>query len=168
MNKLKKQGLKIGDNVRIMRNPDFGSEPYLISIGNHVTISGNVSFVNHDGGTWVFREQEGYRDVMKKGRITIHDNCFIGRNSLILPNVSIGPDSVVAAGAIVTKDVPPNTVVAGVPAKPIMSVKEYADKCMDNDIPHDAQNLRDNKKEELLKLFPQPEIKSSRFLDYKS
>lgn len=47
----------------------------------------------------------------------IKENCFIGTKSTILPGVSIGPNSIVAAGAVVTKDVPPNTIVAGNPAK---------------------------------------------------
>ncbi|WP_411843769.1 acyltransferase [Salinicoccus sp. HZC-1] len=163
MNKLVKQGLKIGKDLRIMGSPDFGSEPYLISIGNHITISSNVRFVTHDGGTWVFRKQEKYKNVIKYGRITIHDNCFIGRDTIILPNVSIGPDSVIAAGSIITKDVPPNTVVAGQPAKVIMSTDEYAEKSFAKNVSYDKKNYKHNKKDELLKVYPYPEIKKSRY-----
>lgn len=56
--------------------------------------------------------------------ITIQRNAWIGANATILPGVTIGENSVVAAGAVVSKDVPPNTVVAGVPAKVIKSLDE--------------------------------------------
>jgi acetyltransferase-like isoleucine patch superfamily enzyme len=49
----------------------------------------------------------------------ILENCFIGAGAIVLPGVTIGPQSIVAAGAVVTKDVPPNTIVAGNPAKVI-------------------------------------------------
>lgn len=49
----------------------------------------------------------------------IGDQCFIGGNSIILPGVKVGNNSIVAAGAVVTKDVPPNSIVAGSPAKVI-------------------------------------------------
>ena len=51
--------------------------------------------------------------------VTIEDDVWIGANAVILPGVAIGTHSVVAAGAIVTKDVPPRSLVAGVPAKVI-------------------------------------------------
>ena len=108
-----KQGLQIADDCRLVSLPNFGSEPYLISIGRHVTIASGVSFIAHDGGTWVFRDQPKYREVIRYGRIVIHDNCFIGYGSIIIPGVSIGPDAVVASGAVVTRDVPPGTVAGG-------------------------------------------------------
>ena len=49
-------GVKVGNNCRFVDNPSWGTEPYLISIGNHVLISSQVTFVNHDGSTFVFRE----------------------------------------------------------------------------------------------------------------
>ena len=121
LRQLKKQGLVIADDCRLISMPSFGSEPYLIEIGNHVTITSGVSFINHDGGTFVFRDQERYREVIKYGRITIHDNCFIGFGAIIMPGVEIGPNSVIAAGSVVTKSVPPNSVFGGVPAKIIIS-----------------------------------------------
>lgn len=56
------------------------------------------------------------------------DNVFIGTNVTILNNVKIGPNAIVAAGAVVTKDVPQNTVVGGVPARKICSFDEYLSK----------------------------------------
>jgi len=136
--------------------PDFGSEPYLVSIGEHVTISSRVSFITHDGGTWVFQEQEKYRDVIKYGRIVIHDNCFIGSGSAIMPGVSIGPNSVVAAHSVVTKDVAPNTVAGGVPARALMSTDQYAEKALAQTPEYDRDAYRRDKVTELLRLYPQP------------
>lgn len=56
------------------------------------------------------------------------DNVFIGSNTSILSNVRIGPNAIVAAGSVVTKDVPPNSVVAGVPAKVIGTFDSYMEK----------------------------------------
>jgi acetyltransferase-like isoleucine patch superfamily enzyme len=54
--------------------------------------------------------------------ITLGDNVWVGRNAMIFPGVTVGEGSVVSAGAVVTSDVPPNTVVAGNPARRIASV----------------------------------------------
>ncbi len=54
--------------------------------------------------------------------VTIGKNVWIGDHATILPGVTIGDGAVVAAGAVVTKDVPPRTVVAGVPAKIIRTI----------------------------------------------
>jgi carbonic anhydrase/acetyltransferase-like protein (isoleucine patch superfamily) len=59
------------------------------------------------------------------GKITIEDNVFVGIRSIIMPGVTIGTGSIVATGSLVTKDVPPHTVVGGVPAKVICSVDDY-------------------------------------------
>lgn len=126
-NYLRKHGFRIGTGNRIMvRN--FDPEPYLISIGNHVTISGGVALITHDGAAWVFRQE--IPDLNVFGKIEILDNCFIGARAIVLPGVRIGPNSVVGAGAVVTKDVPPNMVVAGVPAKSICSLDRYKEKCI--------------------------------------
>lgn len=124
---LRKQGAKIGQDNRLQIR-SLGTEPYLVTIGNHCTVVNNVSFITHDGGTWVFTED--IPDLQKFGPIKILDNCFIGMNSVLMPNVTIGPNVIVAAGSIVTKDVPENTVVAGIPAKPIMSLNEYKEKVL--------------------------------------
>jgi len=152
----KARGLQIADDARLIGLPFFGSEPYLISIGKHVTISAYVGFITHDGGTWVFRSREKYRDVIKYGRIVVHDNCFIGYGSTIMPGVSIGPNSVVAACSVVTKDVPPNTVVGGIPARPILSVEDYAERSLAATPDYDRDAYRRDKYTELMRLYPRP------------
>jgi acetyltransferase-like isoleucine patch superfamily enzyme len=62
------------------------------------------------------------RHSLVPGRITIKKNAWIGANATILPGVTIGENAVVAAGAIVSKDVPANTVVGGIPAKVIKTI----------------------------------------------
>lgn len=150
------RGLQIAEDCRLIEMPDFGSEPYLISIGRHVTISAQVVFINHDGGTWVFRHLPRYRDVIKFGRIVVHDNCFIGAGAMILPGVSIGPNAVVAARAVVTTDVPANTVAAGVPARVVMTVEEYAEKSLAEMPGYDVHAYKTDKAQELLRRFPRP------------
>ena len=118
-------GVQIGRDVRLVgiSGGTFGSEPYLISIGDHVTIPGGVQFITHDGGVWVFREREPDIDVF--GAITIGNNVFIGFGAILTPNVRIGNDVVVGAGSVVTKDISDNCVVAGCPARKIKSLDEY-------------------------------------------
>ena len=123
-----RHGLKLGRDVRFIGRPDLGSEPYLIEIGDHVTVSSRVTFITHDGGTWVFRHRPEYQGLQRFGRIIIRDNCFIGAGATLLPGVSVGPNAVVAAGSVVTRSVPANSVVAGVPARYICSYEEYVSR----------------------------------------
>ncbi|WP_297437714.1 DapH/DapD/GlmU-related protein [uncultured Clostridium sp.] len=150
---LKKRGLNCADDIKIMGKVNWGSEIYLIKIGEKVTISRNVQFVNHDGGTVVFRNQEKYKEVIKFGIIEIGNNCFIGANSIIMPNVKIGNNSVIGAGSIVTKSLKGNAVYAGTPAKFIMSVDEYAKKAKENMIIYDREKFIKNKRSELENIF---------------
>lgn len=149
----KKIGVNIDESSRIISMPNFGSEPYLITIGKHVTISSEVNFVTHDGATWCFRETDEYKGIFKYGKIFVGDNCFIGMRSIILPGVKIGNNCIVAAGAVVTKDVPDGCIVGGVPARIIESSDSYAEKIKKSMPTYDLQNYKKNKKEELLKII---------------
>ncbi len=121
----RRQGMKVGDHCRILIRT-MPTEPFLVSIGNHCTITQGVILLTHDGGTWIFTGE--MPSLQRFGRIDIGDNCFIGIRAIVMPNIRIGPNSVVGAGAVVTRDVPPNTVVAGCPAVPICTTDEYREK----------------------------------------
>ncbi len=156
--KCKKRGLQIADDsaVRIKGLPDFGSEPYLVSIASRVYIAGNVSFITHDGGTILFRHKEGYKDVVKYGRITIHENVLVGYGSIILAGVTIGENSIVAAGSVVSSDVPPNSIVRGNPAKVVARLEDYMKYCLENTPEYNREDYKTNKREVLLKIYPYP------------
>jgi len=125
----RRAGAAIGDGCRFSGLPEFGSEPFLISIGRNVRFSSCVVMITHDGGIQVFQtlNPERYGKVHKFGRIDIRDNCVIGWGVIILPGVTIGPDCVIAAGSVVTRSVPPGVLAAGNPAKPVMTVQQYAE-----------------------------------------
>lgn len=145
-------GVKIGENTRLIGLPDWGSEPWLVSVGSHTVISFDCAFITHDGATSVFRNEEAYKNVLKYGRIVIGNHCFIGARSTLLPNVKVGDLSIVAAGSMVTKSIPPGEVWGGVPARFISTTKAYADKCKRNTPRYDVENYRKNFKEEVLKM----------------
>jgi maltose O-acetyltransferase len=123
LNGLVDKGLILGKNVLIVDTFFFDpSHCYLITIGDNCTICPNVRLIAHDAST---KNHLGYT---KFGKITIGENCFIGDSTIVLPNVSIGPNSIVGAGSVVTKSVPPWTVVAGNPARRVCGVEEYLAK----------------------------------------
>lgn len=73
----------------------------------------------------------------------------------ILPGVEIGPNSIVAAGSVVTRSVPPGEVWGGVPAHFIETTKEYADKCKKNRLPYDMKAYKEDMKSEVLRVTRQ-------------
>jgi acetyltransferase-like isoleucine patch superfamily enzyme len=123
-------GIKIGENVRYTGTTAWSSEPYLIEIGDNVTITQNVTFHTHDGGVGLFRKE--FQGINVMGKIIIGNNVFIGSNSIFLPSVRVGNNVVIAAGSIITKDVPDNVVVGGVPAKILKGIDEYKEKVLKN------------------------------------
>lgn len=125
---LRKSGARIGAGCYIV--PTWvGTEPYLVKLGNHVFISEGVSFMTHDGAAWGFRDQ--VPDLQVLGPIVIEDNCYIGQRAILCPNIRIGPNSIVMAGSVVISDVPPNTIVTGIPARPFGSLEQYREKCFE-------------------------------------
>ncbi len=124
----RKCGAQVGEGCFLVPT-DLGDEAYLIKVGNRVAIAADVFFMTHDGATWVFRDQ--HPDLQVFGPIVIEDNCIIGARSVLGPNIRIGPNSVVAAGSMVIADVPPNTLVMGIPARPFGSLEKYREKCLE-------------------------------------
>ncbi len=121
----KSLGVVVGKNCRFF-STSFSTEPFLIEIGDHVTITDGVQFITHDGGVWVFREQ--YPDIELFGRIKIGNNVFIGLNSIILPNTEIADNCIIAAGSVVKGKFEPNSIIAGVPAKRISGTDDYFER----------------------------------------
>lgn len=117
---LRKCGFKVGDHVYIgnnllltMPNSRSGCE---LSIGNRVSVAPRVTLILASDANWS-KLNEIIPPV--EGRIALQDDCWIGTGAVIMPNVTVGEMSVVGACSVVTTDVPPYTVVAGVPAKEI-------------------------------------------------
>lgn len=123
----RKQGAQIGEGCSIIPT-SLGTEPYLVKIGNRVTIASGVSFITHDGGAWLFREE--IPDLQVFGPIIIEDNCVIGENAILMPNVRIGSNTIIAAGSVVITDIPANSIAMGVPARVFGSIEKYREKCL--------------------------------------
>lgn len=121
-------GAQVGEGCFIVPR-SLGTEPYLVRIGNHVAIASGVLFITHDGGPWIFRRE--IPDLQVFGPIVIEDNCVIGANAVLFPNVRVGANSIIGAGSVVINDIPPNTVAMGVPARPFGSVDKYREKCVE-------------------------------------
>ena len=150
-NLLKKSGVKIGTNCEIYRDVNFGSEPYLIIIGDHVRITNGVKFCTHDGGMLVLRRcKDDMKNADKFGAIHVGNNVHIGWNTIVMPGVTIGNNCIIGCGSVVTKNIPDNTVACGVPARPVKTIEEY----YQGNFPfvlHTAGMRQDAKKKVLLK-----------------
>ena len=119
-------GVKIGKNCNI-QDVSFGSEPYLVEIGNHVQITAGTKIFTHGGG-WVFRDK--YPNFDYFGKVVIKDNVYIGNNCLIMPGVTIGSNVIIGAGSVVTKSVSDGKIVAGNPAKIIGETNELLERLL--------------------------------------
>lgn len=103
-----------------------------IDVGNDVLISWNVTIVDHNSHSIEFSNRKndvidwktGYRDwsMVVQQKVVIHDKAWIGFGAIILKGVTIGEGAIIAAGSVVTRDVPPWTIVGGNPAKVIKEV----------------------------------------------
>jgi acetyltransferase-like isoleucine patch superfamily enzyme len=151
-------GVRIGDGCSIYTDPhNFGTEPWLVEIGDDVTLGQGVRLITHDGTSRLFRDRlPGMSPFGNRfGTILIRDNCFVGDNAILLPGVEIGPDSAVGAGSVVTKSVPPRTIVAGNPARPIRTLDEYIEDFRQRMVPLEATDRAALRKELTTKLWGQ-------------
>ncbi len=115
----------IGRDCHINHDTIF-TDPQYVRIGNNVCLS-TCTLVGHDAVVSVLNRSKGLK-LDRVGKIDIKDDVFVGMHAVILPGVTIGPDAVVAAGAVVNKDVPPGAVVGGVPARVIGTTDELAQR----------------------------------------
>lgn len=132
--------------VHIGNNTQIGDAQFIcrtrIDVGNDVTMAWGITIYDHDSHStnWAYRQHDNeqvYEDYVTYGNILVHkdlshvnsapikieDKVWIGMDALILKGVTIGEGSVVAARSVVTKDVPPYTLVAGNPARIVKSLK---------------------------------------------
>ncbi len=123
---------KIGSGTRIGSFCDIGKD---VVIGKNCVLQAHVTISNYcrlGNNVFIGPNSSLLNDRFPHSKCPtpsiIKDNVVIGGCVTILPNVTVHEDSVIAAGSVVTKDVPPETVVKGVPAKPMMTRQEYETK----------------------------------------
>ena len=112
----------------MFQSRNFPMDPKLVKIHDNVTIAANVTLCTHDAIRHVLAKIDSVDYMPHLGAIEIDENVFIGIGSIIMPNVYIGKNSIIAAGSLVTKDVPSGVIVAGNPAKIIGSFNELHEK----------------------------------------
>ena len=118
-----KRGMKVGKNFLRMNNALIDdSHPWLITIGDDVTLAPRVHILAHDASTKVHL---GYTKI---GCVSIGDRVFVGAESVILPGVTIGNDVIIGANSIVTHDIADGMVAVGSPARVICETEEYLQK----------------------------------------
>ena len=124
----KKKGLfgEIGERVKLPFSVPL--YPKLVKIHNNVIMHHSVKLVTHDFMNAFLTQipnsyQYRHKEILCP--IEIMDNVYIGMNCIILGNVRIGPNVIINAGSVVVSDIPPNSIVAGVPAKVIGDFEMY-------------------------------------------
>ena len=128
----------------------FGSEPYLVTIGKNCHIGHEVRFITHDGMAIVLRAH--HPDIDLVARIEVGDNVAIGMRSIILPDVRIGSNCIIGCASVVNRDVPDNTIVAGVPARVIGNLEDYERKVVGRSIHTGAMHGRE-KEQRIREIF---------------
>lgn len=155
INYYRNQGMSIGEGTHIFSRI-VSSEPFLITIGNNVTVSVGVSLLTHDASIGPIVGRNQFSDMV--GPITIGNNCFIGANTIILPGVSVPNNSIVAAGSVVTKTILPHAnndgvqysandgiVIGGNPAKFICTTSDFVNKRHSNFLKLHGLSISDRK-----------------------
>ena len=137
---LRLEGFDIGDNT-IFYDPYSivfdRQRPWMLKIGKYCKITHGVVILTHDYSRSVLRRV--YHEILGEAKLTvIGDNVFIGINSIILMGSHIGNNVIVGAGSVVTGRIPNNVIIAGNPAKVVMSLDEYYEKRKSQNL-HDAE-----------------------------
>lgn len=126
---LRKKGIRLGENTIL--HPESCSidltRPSLVSIGSNCLLNEHFTLLTHDYVSGVFINC-GMQFCNSSGKVTIGNNVHFGHNVTVLKGVSIGDNSFIGAGSIVSKDIPANSIAVGVPCKVVMSLEEYYQK----------------------------------------
>lgn len=124
---LKKWGgfYSIGDDCNIWPYTNI-TDPAYTRLGNNVMLTA-CTILGHDGSIDVLNRAYG-KKLDRVGKIDIKDNVFIGHGAIILPGVTIGPNVIVGAGSVVTKNIPEGVIAVGNPAKPIGRTYDLVEK----------------------------------------
>lgn len=128
-NYLRNRGIQIGGGNHLDINTihiDM-TRPSLVSIGNNCYFNRNFTLLTHDWVTKVFLNSNR-NFVNSSGRVTIGNNVSFGENVMVLKGVTIGDNSFIGAGSIVTKDIPANSIAVGAPCKVVMTLEDYYQK----------------------------------------
>ena len=112
----------MGNGCVVQMNVSF-TDPAYVRLGNNVHLSGCTLF-GHDGAVNMLNLAYG-KQLDSVGKVDILDNVFVGHQAMVMPGVTIGPNAIVAAGSVVTRDVPEGVVVGGVPARVIAQLSDY-------------------------------------------
>jgi acetyltransferase-like isoleucine patch superfamily enzyme len=115
----------IGEHCNILPTTVF-TDPAYVKMGSNVHFS-DCAIIGHDGSIAMLNRAYGLR-LDSVGKVDIRDNVFIGFGAIVLPGVTIGPNAIVAAGAVVNRDVRAGDIVGGVPARPIGRTEDLATK----------------------------------------
>lgn len=145
----RKLGVNMGENCHIYGKVSWGTEPWIITIGNNVHVTAECRFVTHDGATLLFRDKEPSLELTRP--IVIGSDVYIGTRSIIMGGVTIGDKVIIGAGSIVTHDIPSNSVAVGVPAKVIKTADEYFEKAKKESL--GLGHLKYEKKDKALKEY---------------
>lgn len=127
---LKRRGVlyAIGEQCSIQTNVTI-TDPAYTRLGNNVRLTGCILF-GHDGSVNMLNRAYGLK-LDRVGKIDIRDHVFVGHGAIILPGVTIGPNAIVAAGSLVNRDVPPNSIVAGAPARVVGDIDRLVARLQD-------------------------------------
>ena len=147
-------GVKIGKHCLISTRY-WSSEPYLITIGNYVQVTDCVSFHTHGGGQAI---RQLHPDFDCFGKIRVEDYVYIGAWSHIMTGVTIGEGALVAAGSVVTKSVPPHTVVGGNPARYICTTEEYYERNKQYDLGTKRKRFTADERKNFLLSIPEEKL----------
>ena len=120
------KGVQIGTGTHIDARTAFIdiTRPSLVTIGRDCYLNEHFTLLTHDYTTKVFLHKYG-TFVNSSGKVTIGNNVSFGQHVMVLKGVTIGDNSFIGAGSIVTKDIPANSVAVGIPCHVIMSMDEY-------------------------------------------